>query len=89
MSRIAIIAVTALVAQPLLAQPSDKQIRDRIIEESIARYSGSCPCPYNTDRGGRKCGGRSAWSRPGGKSPKCFPKDVTDAEVAAHRAVNH
>ncbi|BDA75944.1 hypothetical protein CAL7716_101100 (plasmid) [Calothrix sp. PCC 7716] len=39
------------------------------IRESI---SGSCECPYDTDRRGRSCGGRSAYSRPGGASPVCY-----------------
>jgi hypothetical protein len=46
------------------------------IRQSIAAYSGSCPCPYSTDRAGRRCGGRSAHSRGGGAAPLCFPADV-------------
>lgn len=34
--------------------------------------SGSCQCPYDTDRRGRECGGRSAYSKPGGESPICY-----------------
>ena len=64
---------------------TDAQIRQLLINQSIARYSGSCPCPYNTDRGGRRCGGRSAYSRPGGASPLCYPTDVGDGAVAAYR----
>lgn len=37
-------------------KPSDSLIAWRIIAESIARYPGNCPCPYNTDRAGRRCG---------------------------------
>ncbi|MBD1895915.1 SH3 domain-containing protein [Coleofasciculus sp. FACHB-129] len=33
---------------------------------------GSCQCPYDTDSRGRRCGGRSAHSKPGGESPRCF-----------------
>ena len=65
---------------------TDAQIRQLLINQSIARYSGSCPCPYNTDRGGRRCGGRSAYSRPGGASPLCYPRDVGDGAVEAYRA---
>lgn len=88
MTVIAFAAIAAIASfhQPVLAQSSDAEIRREIIRESIARYSGNCPCPYNRDRAGRKCGGRSAYSRPGGKSPKCYPDDVSDAEVAAYRA---
>ena len=48
-----------------------------IIRSSITGYSGSCPCPYNRDRAGRRCGGRSAYSRPGGYAPICYKGDVT------------
>lgn len=78
--------VVLLLAYPALARESDAQIRQKIIDRSIATYSGSCPCPYNTDRGGRRCGARSAYSRPGGRAPKCFASDISDAEVAAYRA---
>jgi Protein of unknown function (DUF4236)/Bacterial SH3 domain len=59
-----------------------------LIAESIASYPGSCACPYQTDRGGRSCGRRSAHSRPGGYSPLCYPADNTPAMVASYRA-NH
>ena len=68
---------------------SDVEIRRILIRQSIARYSGSCPCPYNTDRAGRRCGGRSAYSRPGGASPLCYDRDVSDAAVAAYRRRNN
>ncbi|HYJ29379.1 MAG TPA: hypothetical protein VEW25_03460 [Allosphingosinicella sp.] len=64
---------------------TDAQLRQRIIRESIASYPGSCPCPYNTDRAGRRCGARSAYSRPGGYAPICYPADVTPAMVRAAR----
>jgi hypothetical protein len=64
---------------------TDAQMRQRLIRESIASYSGSCPCPYNVDRGGRRCGGRSAYSRPGGYAPLCFASDVTPAMIRAAR----
>jgi hypothetical protein len=49
-----------------------------MIKESVASYPGNCPCPYNVDRAGRACGGRSAYSRPGGRSPLCYPEDISD-----------
>ena len=70
---------------PAQAQ-SDAAVRQKIVRASIAEYSGNCPCPYNTDRAGRSCGRRSAYSRPGGYAPKCFAGDVTAAEVKAYRA---
>lgn len=35
-------------------------------------YVGICDCPYDFARDGRRCGGRSAYSRPGGRSPQCY-----------------
>lgn len=64
---------------------TDAQVRQAIIRQSIASYSGSCPCPYSTTRNGSRCGGRSAYSRPGGAAPLCFASDVSAAQVAAYR----
>jgi hypothetical protein len=36
-------------------------------------------------RNGRACGGRSAYSRPGGAAPLCYPTDVTAAMIDAYR----
>ena len=52
-------------------------LKDQLTTESIARYPGNCPCPYNKDARGRNCGKRSGWNKPGGYSPLCFPEDVT------------
>ena len=65
---------------------SDAQIRQLIMQQSLSYYSGSCPCPYNVDRAGRRCGRRSAYSRPGGASPLCYPSEVSDAQVRAFRS---
>jgi hypothetical protein len=87
--RLVAVTATALafgsLASPAAARQSDAQVRQEIIRESIAAYSGNCPCPYNVASNGSRCGGRSAYSRPGGESPKCFPSDVSAAEVAARR----
>lgn len=71
---------------PQAHRTNDSQIRQLIMQQSLAYYSGSCPCPYNVDRAGRRCGRRSAYSRPGGASPMCYPSDVSDAQVQAFRA---
>ncbi|WP_426122486.1 SH3 domain-containing protein [Pararhizobium sp. PWRC1-1] len=63
----------------------DSTIIERIIAESLASYPSSCACPYNTDRGGRRCGKRSAYSKPGGYAPICYPQDVTKAMIDAVR----
>ena len=67
---------------------SDAQIKQILIDESIASYSGNCPCPYSTMSNGRKCGRRSAYSRPGGEAPLCYVKDVTAEVVQAYREAN-
>lgn len=71
--------------RPVQGGQSDASIRQALIARSLASYAGSCPCPYNVDRGGRRCGGRSAYSRPGGASPLCYAGDVSDAAVQAFR----
>lgn len=60
-----------------------RDIARRLIEQSIQAYPGNCPCPYNRDRAGRKCGKRSAYSKPGGRSPLCYEEDVTDEMIEA------
>ena len=67
---------------------NDVDIRQAIIRQSIAQYQATghpCACPYNLMRNGRQCGNVSAYSRPGGASPLCFPKDVSDGMVADWR----
>ena len=54
----------------------DSKIRRKMIKESINRYPGRCPCPYNSASNGSSCGGRSAYSRRGGYSVLCYPHDI-------------
>ena len=61
--------------------PAPRQIKQQIIDESIAAYPGNCACPYNVMRNGRSCGGRSAWSRQGGHAPICYEREVTPEMV--------
>ena len=37
--------------------------------------TGSCDCPYDRTSNGSRCGRRSAYSRPGGRSPICYVND--------------
>ena len=72
-------------------QPADEQIRQQIIQESVTAYLATgypCGCPYNSARDGSSCGRRSAYSRPGGASPVCYPSDVTD-EMVENWKENH
>ena len=76
----------SMVATPAsAAELSAAQIRELLIKKSIAEHGGSCPCPYNVDRAGRRCGARSAYSKPGGDAPLCFASDVSDEMVARYR----
>jgi hypothetical protein len=59
-----------------------------IIKASRDQYHASgrpCACPDDTMRNGRSCGGRSAYSRPGGAAPLCYPSDVTAEMIEAYR----
>ena len=85
MKRLIIAAALALMPVSALAL-TDDQVRERMIQESINAYSGKCPCPYNTMSNGRACGGRSAYSKPGGESPLCHERDITDAMLANWRS---
>jgi hypothetical protein len=64
---------------------SDARIRELLIQQSIANYPGNCPCPYNIDRAGRRCGARSAYSKHGGYAPLCYAADVTKDMIAEFR----
>lgn len=84
-----LLAVVLIATSPAAAQQqtlTDAQIRDLLVTQSIAGYSGRCPCPYNTMSNGRPCGGNSAYSKPGGASPLCYPEDVTDDQARAFRS---
>jgi len=82
------LALLGLSATPANATLSDAQVRERVVQESLESYPGNCPCPYNSDRAGRGCGARSAWSRGGGYSPICFEREVTPDQVRQWRARN-
>ena len=69
----------------LVQAATNSEIKKELIRQSIASYSGSCPCPYNAARNGSRCGGRSAYSRPGGYSPLCYPFDVIDDMIMKYK----
>jgi hypothetical protein len=64
---------------------SDSEIKQQIIRNSIASYPGNCPCPYSITSNGSSCGRRSAYSKPGGYDPICYPNDVTPEMVRQYR----
>ena len=79
----------AFAALPAMAKDrravSDQEIKQGIVEDSIASYPGRCPCPYNVTRNGSSCGGRSAWSRRGGYAPICYEREVTKEMVSRRK----
>lgn len=84
-----VLVVGMLVAPVAVAAPmSDAQVRQAIIQESLAKYPGNCPCPYNLDRAGHRCGRRSAYSRPGGYAPICYASQVTPEMIRRYRATH-
>jgi hypothetical protein len=76
---------------PTITTPSTQSlltatgIIQRLLAESRASYPHNCACPEDRDRAGRRCGARSAYSRPSGYAPLCYPTDVTADMVAAYR----
>jgi hypothetical protein len=59
-----------------------------IIKVSRDQYHAGgrpCACPDDRARNGSACGGRSAYSRPGGAAPLCYPSDVSSAMIESYR----
>jgi hypothetical protein len=59
-----------------------------IIQVSRDQYHAGgrpCACPDDTMRNGRACGRVSAYSRPGGAAPLCYPADVSAAMIESYR----
>jgi hypothetical protein len=81
-------AATATRSHAQAVKLTDSQIISKIIEDSRNAYYATghpCACPYDRARNGSSCGGRSAYSRPGGAEPKCYPKDVLKGEIDSYR----
>ena len=69
---------------PLIKADENKdEIIQKIISDSIASYPGKCACPYQRTSNGSRCGKRSAYSKPGGYEPLCFPSDVTEQMISS------
>src|SRR5262245_19604838 len=71
------------------AAPSSSAIAALIVQQSRAAYYATghpCACPDDLMRNGRRCGGSSAYSRPGGAAPKCYVSDVSAADIEKFRA---
>ena len=83
----------------IIDEPSDAEIRDLLVQDSINRYTGACACPYHRkwneklfrfpnnfrDHPTVKCGTDSEYVRPGGPTVMCYGSDVTTEMVEAYR----
>ena len=79
---------TSEVKQKLEVALTAAAIAAIIVKASRDRYYATghpCACPDDLTRSGRACGGRSAYSRPGGAAPLCYPADVTAAMIDDYR----
>jgi hypothetical protein len=76
-----LLSFIAFARTPLL----DAEIKQQIIRKSITSFPGNCPCPYSVASNGSSCGRRSAYSKPGGYDPICYPNDVTPEMVRQYR----
>jgi len=85
--RAAVFALSIVIvsATHAAAAPTDAQVAQAVIKESLDGYAGNCPCPYDIDRRGLVCGRRSAYSRPGGYVPICYPAQISPAMIADFR----
>ena len=70
------------------ADENKDEIIQKIISDSIASYPGKCACPYQRTSNGSRCGKRSAYSKPGGYKPLCFPSDVTEKILSSRNESN-
>jgi len=84
-----LMTLACLVTSTYAVTPmTDQEVKNAIIQESIANYSGNCPCPYSSMRNGNQCGSRSAYSKPGGASPVCYQNNVTQGMIRTYRRMH-
>lgn len=91
MKKLILVGLTFTVISTLgfaVERMTDAEVKQAIIKESISNYSGNCPCPYNIMKSGNRCGDRSAYAKPGGASPICYPSDVTPSMVRMYRRMH-
>lgn len=76
---------TTRSADPALAAAAIAAILIKASRDQYHATGHPCACPDDLMRNGRSCGARSAYSRPGGAAPICYPGDVTEAMISAYR----
>jgi len=68
---------------------SDAAVASLIVQQSRNAYYATghpCACPDDLMRNGRRCGGSSAYIRPGGAQPLCSVADVSPEMINRYRA---
>ncbi len=76
----------AFAADDAIARRWDEDdVRRRIVEDSIARYGGDCPCPYSYAWNGKQCANDSAYMKRTADAPYCYSQDVPPSEVYRYR----
>lgn len=81
--------VHAYEAQPSVPM-SDAEVRQLLINEYLSHNTqGECPCPFSNSKSGTLCGADSKYIKYSKvinfPRPKCYPGDITDAEVQNYR----
>lgn len=85
--------------QPSANEPTEAEIREILVQDSIDRYTGPCACPYHRKWNEKlfrfpnqfrkyptvRCGADSEYVRPGGPTVFCYGSDVPAAMVEAYR----
>mgnify|MGYP003337320006 CR=1 FL=1 len=56
-----------------------------IINDSIARWGGDCPCPYSYTWNRLQCGNNSAYIKRVPGAPYCYPQDVPPYVINQYR----
>jgi uncharacterized membrane protein len=81
-------ALVSASAGTAYAAPTDRDVAAAIVAKCRAIYHAGgrpCACPDDLARNGSRCGGRSAYVRPGGALPRCSVGDVSAHEIADYR----
>lgn len=83
----ALILALVVGAGPADAQRrmNDDEARRIIIDESIRRWNGECPCPYSYAWNGKQCAENSAYMKRVPYAPYCYPQDVPPSVVYRYR----
>ena len=87
----ALVQGQTLDVDPHKAHPDHKTMAEYavvafLMAASVFGYKGNCACPHYRDARGSACGGRSAYVKPNGAKPLCYPTDVTPQMLNAFRA---